>query len=92
MDSASVWRGLFEKWPKDLPHRGVLVTNFDEQIPFEGFLAGDTLLLIDRRTPDTMGARKVIIPFANIVALKLTDVLKAQPFTEIGFRGSLASG
>jgi hypothetical protein len=89
MDPAGVWRDYFLKWPKDMPRRGVLVTNYDEQIPFDGFLTTETLLLVERRTPDTIGARKVILPYANIVAIKLTDVMKAKIFTAAGFVGEL---
>ena len=59
---------FFHKWPKDLPHRGVLVTNFNEQIPFDGFMTTETMLLVERRTPDTIGARKLILPYGNMVS------------------------
>ena len=45
MDAGTIWRDYFLKWPKELPRRGVLVTSFGEQIPFDGFLTTDTLLL-----------------------------------------------
>ena len=86
-----VQRGVdyFLNWPKELPQRGVLVTSFGEQIPFDGFMPTDALLLIERRTPDTIGARKVILSYTQIVAIKLVDVLKAKVLTAAGFAGDL---
>jgi len=89
MDTGTAWRDFFASWPKDMPHRGVLVTNFDEQVPFDGFMTTDTLLLVERRTPDTIGARKLILPFANILAIKLTDVVRQKIFAAGGFTGEL---
>jgi len=89
MDSGSAWRDFFLKWPKDMPRRGVLVTNFDEQIPFDGFMTTDNLLLLERRTPDTIGARKLILPYENVVAIKLTEVVKQKVFASAGFIGDL---
>jgi hypothetical protein len=89
MDVATVWRDFFVKWPKELPRQGVLVTNLDEQIGFAGFMTGETMLLVDRRAPDTVGARKVILPYANIAALKLVDVVKAKTLQSAGFVGDL---
>src|SRR5580698_6471381 len=85
MDVATVWRDYFRNWPADVDRRGILVTNFDEQIPFEGFLTSDTMLLVERRAPDTVGARKVLLPYQHIVAIKITDVVKAKSFQASGF-------
>ncbi len=49
MDVGLVWRDYFRGWPADVDRRGILVTNFDEQIPFDGFLTSDTILLVERR-------------------------------------------
>jgi hypothetical protein len=89
MDTASVWRDLFLNWPKEIARRGVLVTNFDEQVPFEGFLTTAELLLLERRTPDTIGARKLIVPYGNVLAVKLTDVIKGKVLAAAGFAGEL---
>ena len=89
MDSGAAWREWFLKWPKEMPRKGVLVTDFGEQIPFDGFMTTDTLLVVERRTPDTIGARKVILPYAHVVAIKLIDVLKAKVLTAAGFAGDL---
>ncbi|MBI1903854.1 MAG: hypothetical protein HYS13_22350 [Planctomycetia bacterium] len=87
-DLADVWRKFFQHWPKGLSHAGVLVTE-QEQIPFAGFMHTDAMLLIERRTPDTQGARKVLVPYGTIVALKIVDVVTDKPFREAGFQGTL---
>jgi hypothetical protein len=89
MDTGAIWHNFFLAWPKDMLRRGVLVTTFEEQIPFDGFLTTDTLLLLERRTPDTIGARKVILPFGNIAAIKLVDVVKQKILATAGFAGDL---
>ncbi len=83
--SPSVWRQFFRDWPEGLPPGGVLVTTYDEQIPFLGYMTGEDMLLLERRNPDTVGARKIVIPYSNIAALKITDVVKQKPFLKAGF-------
>jgi hypothetical protein len=85
MDAVEVWRQCFQQWPDDVARRGVVVASFGEQIPFDGFSASDQMVLIERRAPDTVGARMVLIPYQNIVALKIVDVIKAKAFTHLGF-------
>jgi hypothetical protein len=87
-DLADVWRKFFLHWPKGLAHTGVLVTEQD-QIPFVGFLYTDEILLIERRTPDTVGGRKVLVPYGTIAALKVVDVVTDEPFRAAGFQGKL---
>ncbi len=82
---------LFCEWPDKMPRRGILVTSQDEQLPFSGFLTHHDLLLLERTTPDSMGARIVILPFENLGGVKLTDVVSPKLFKELGFQGSLAS-
>ena len=88
-DSFTVWQEFFRRWPAELPQRGVLVTTTNEQIPFAGFLASETMVLLDRPAPDTVGARKVLLSYHAVAAVKLTDVLKEKPFTQAGFAGKL---
>ena len=83
------WKGLFAAWPAELAPRGVLVTSFGEQIPFDGFLTGEQFLIIARTTPDTVGARQVVVPYENIAALKIVDVVKSKAFEAMGFKGVL---
>ncbi|MHB9048371.1 MAG: hypothetical protein ACYC35_20865 [Pirellulales bacterium] len=89
MSAAEGWKDCFQRWPEDMPRHGVLVTAFGEQIPFDGFLLSDTLLLLERHTPDTIGARKVLLSFEQILALKIVDIVKPKSLQGLGFRGSL---
>jgi hypothetical protein len=84
-DMAEIWRNCFQKWPAELERRGVLVTSFGEQIPFDNFAASDDMLLLERRAPDTVGARSVIFAYQNVEALKIVDVTKAKAFAGMGF-------
>ncbi len=86
---ADAWKTYFSNWPQGLAKQGILITDFDEQIPFAGFLTSDTFLLLDRRTPDSLGARMVILPYGSVTALKVTDVVDQKIFRSIGFEGSL---
>ena len=85
MDAAAVWKDFFRNWPVDLPQRGIVVTRFDEQIPFQGFLVSDAFVILERTTPDSLGSRKVLFPFENIEALKIVDPTRDKVFTAAGF-------
>jgi hypothetical protein len=80
---------LFCEWPDGMPRRGVLITSLDDQIPFSGFLTHEGILLIERKTPDTMGSRIAIVPYENIAGIKLTDVVDPKVFKNLGFAGAL---
>ncbi len=84
-DALDVWRHCFQQWPAELERRGVLVASFGEQIVFDGFAASDRMLLLERRTPDTVGGRMVLIPYGNIQAVKIVDVVKIKAFHSLGF-------
>lgn len=88
MDSAQAWQAFFAEWPNGVPPRGVLVTSFDEQISFSNFLTTESLLLVERQTPDAMGGRKVIIPYGKIDAVKVVDPVRPQIFIAAGFKAS----
>ena len=89
MEKSKIWNRFFREWPADLPTRGVVATSFDEQIVFVGYLVADDLLLLERQAPDTVGARKVIIPFSLIDAVKIVDPVKGAVFEASGFKGTL---
>jgi hypothetical protein len=89
MELAAAWKDVFVRWPDSLDRNGIVVTNFDEQIVFTGFMASEAMLLIERATPDASGARKVILPYDNILALKIVDIVKGKTFLELGFEGNL---
>lgn len=84
------WQDFFENWPNSLARGGVLVTSFGEQIPFCSFSTKDGLLLLQRMTPDSLGARHVILSFNQIFCYKVTAVISDDVFTEAGFSGELA--
>lgn len=86
MDIAQAWREFFAAWPTGLPHRGVLVTAFGEQVVFVDFLTTDSMLLVERQTPDAMGGRKVILPYGKIDAVKVVDTVGLPVFTAAGFK------
>lgn len=89
MDASAAWRQFFQNWPQGAPTRGVLVTRTDEQILFDGFMASDTILLIERKTPDTTGARKVLLAYEDVASLKFVDIVKAKTFESAGFSGKI---
>ena len=73
-----------------MPRRGVLVTSFGEQIPFASFATSPDLLLIERRAPDTVGARTVLMAYQEITAVKIIDVVKVKSFAALGFEAPRA--
>jgi hypothetical protein len=90
MDAAQAWAELFARWPANVARKGVLITNFGEQILFSGFMASPAMLLVERQTPDTVGARKVIVPYSNVAGIKIVEVVKPAAFHELGFQGTIA--
>lgn len=87
--SIDTWRGLFQHWPASVPKQGTLVTNFGEQIPFVNFLVSGTAVLVERDKPDTLGARKLVIDYGAISALKLTDPSDIARYQILGFQPPL---
>jgi hypothetical protein len=85
-NAAESWRSLFENWPNSLPRKGMLVTTFDTGIPFAGYMIAGGLLLVDRDKPDAAGARKVIVPWEQILGMKITDVIDLARFQALGFQ------
>jgi hypothetical protein len=86
MHSAEAWRTLFENWPESIPREGLLVTNFNETIQFKGFLVSGSIVLIERPTPDSQGARKVMVSYEAILAVKITSPLELARFQVMGFQ------
>jgi hypothetical protein len=86
MDAAEAWRSLFENWPESIPRQGLVVTNFDEQIPFSDFLVSGGILLVERDKPDSYGSRKVMIGYPAIQAVKSPSTLELARFQVMGFQ------
>ena len=87
MDEALVWRKFLAEWPVDIPRSGVVVTAL-EQVPFVDFLLSEHLGLFERRAPDTVGGRRVMIPYSTIAAIKFVDPIPNEKFTASGFRAA----
>jgi len=89
MEAMNHWKTLLTQWPEDLARSGVIVASFDEQIPFVGFMTSESMVLLQRRAPDTLGARQVMLPYDKIEAIKIVDVVKPKRFAAFGFQGTL---
>ncbi len=86
MQSADYWQQLFEGWPPSFPTKGIVVTTYQESIQFVRFMISDGMIVLERDKPDSSDARKVVIPFASVAALKITDTFELERFQELGFR------
>ncbi|MBI1248058.1 hypothetical protein GC197_09480 [bacterium] len=90
MDSEqNIWLQLLKRWPKGMPQKGVIMTELNESIPFVGFVYDESMMVVQRQTPDAIGARQAIIPFSSISYIKITAIVLPKIFNEFGFEGSL---
>jgi hypothetical protein len=90
MDETSIWHQFLARWPQGLSREGVVVPKFGEQIPFVGFLLTKDLVVFERRAPDTVGARRVVMPLAAIEAVKITEPVGDEVLVKAGFSTSSA--
>ena len=86
MESSESWRALFENWPDSIPRKGLLITNFQETIPFVDFMISGAILLVERDKPDTFGARKVMVTYDAVSAVKITSPMELARFQVMGFQ------
>lgn len=86
MTTGEYWRAMFENWPNTVPRRGLLITMFGESIPFVSYMMAGGILLLERDRPDSLGARKVMIAYDAIAAVKITDVVDLANFEALGFQ------
>ncbi len=86
METAEAWRTLFENWPEAIPKQGLIITTFQEAIPFVNFLVSGGVLLIDRDKPDAVGGRKIMIAYTAISAVKITSPIELARFNVMGFQ------
>ncbi|HVJ86610.1 MAG TPA: hypothetical protein VM452_13255 [Caulifigura sp.] len=86
MDAGQGWRQVFKSWPAGYPKNGLVVTTFQETIPFCNFMLSEDILLLERDKPDAQGARKAMVAFSAIAGLKLTDVFELSKFAAFGFQ------
>ena len=47
----------------------------------------ENLLLMERRAPDALGARTVLVPYESIIAVKFVDQIDPRAFSAAGFEG-----
>jgi hypothetical protein len=80
---------MFESWPESIPRQGLLVTSFQETIPFTDFLVSGGVLLLERDKPDTFGARKVMLAYEAISAVKFPTPMELARFQVMGFQAPL---
>ena len=86
MSSETSWKGLFENWPETIERKGLITTTFDEQIPFVNFMISGNILLLERDKPDSFGARKVMVIYDAIAAVKITSPIELARFQVMGFQ------
>lgn len=80
------WQALFHRWPDSIPELGIAVTSLNESITFSNFQVSDEAVLFERDRPDTMGARSAIVPWGEIVTVKLTSSIESAQFRNMGFK------
>ena len=90
MQSAEGWRSILENWPEAIPKKGIVVTNYQESIPFQNFLLSTAVVLLERDKPDSLGARKVMLSYDAICAIKLTDTMELARYQVMGFQPSIS--
>jgi len=86
-NTAKDMRRVFAEWPVSIPKAGLVVTTFGESIPFCSYMLSGELLLLERKTPDAQGARRVVMGFDAINAIKILDAIEMARFTAMGFQG-----
>ena len=85
MESLDVWKHTFEQWPNGVDRSGIVVTTWQEQVAFKSFLTSETMLLLERQTPDAAGARLLLMPYHAVACVKITAVVKPKAFVPLGF-------
>ncbi len=92
MIASEKWDSFFNTWPSTLAKRGVLQTQLNESIPFNEFWLKEGMLLLERVTPDAMGARFVLLSFEVIYLVKFINPLSAADIAGAGFQAVVAKG
>jgi len=86
METSESWRMLFENWPDSIQRKGLLVTTFQESIPFVDFMISGGIVLFERDKPDAAGGRKVMLAYESISAVKITEIIDLPRFQVMGFQ------
>ena len=90
LNIAAQWKELFTHWPENIPCRGIVTNNLNETTPFKGYMIKGEILLLERANPDASGGRFILLPFATINSVKLTDPIKESDAKGAGFAGKFA--
>ena len=91
MKPVSPWAEFFQNWPEGIPQRGSGISQQGETTPFRGFMLRGELLLFERISPDSLGARFLVLTYDEVAGVKFTDPLKQEVFDASGFTGKLSS-
>ncbi len=86
MHTAEAWRTLSENWPDSIPRTGILLMSGGEGIEFKDFLISGAIVLVERVVPDSQGARKVMVAYESIQAVKITSPMELARFQVMGFQ------
>lgn len=86
MESAFAWQQLFEQWPRNRSRSGIILTSSQEPISFVDFKTIPGILALERERPDSQEARKVLVAFSAITAVKFTDTAPFSEMTALGFQ------
>ncbi len=86
MEKILAWKMLFQRWPVTIPKVGIVVTSVNEPIAFSSFQVAEQMVLLERDRPDTTGARSIIVPWQEIVTVKLTSPIESSQFKDMGFK------
>ncbi len=92
MEKSLCWQNLFQRWPDSIPKLGIVVTSLNEGIAFSSFQVSEGAVLLERDRPDTMGARTAIVPWEEIVTVKMTSPIESALFRDMGFKPVGKSG
>jgi hypothetical protein len=91
MESSLAWHRVFLNWP-NFQTRGLIVTKYGESIPFIDFVFSESMLLVDRGTPDAQGSRKVFVSYEQIAVLKISGTEDFDVYKEgMGFQSPRSS-
>ena len=88
MVTSQTWKSFFVEWPADLPRRGVVLSTLNESMPFTNFWLRGEMVLLERKNPDTSGARFILMGFAGIDSVRFIDPLSEQNISAAGFSTS----
>ena len=86
MEKILAWKTPFQRWPVSIPKVGIVVTTINDPIAFSSFQISEHMVLLERDRPDITGARAVIVPWQEIVTVKLTSPIDPSQFKDMGFK------